>query len=50
MRWWKQAVIDLAGAREAASEMVEEEGGEEVQGEERKTTVLGQQKRKYNVS
>ena len=25
--WWEQEVIDLAGAREAASEVAEEEGG-----------------------
>ena len=29
MRWWEQAGIDLAGAREAAAAVAEEEGGEE---------------------
>ena len=28
MRWWKQEVIDIAGAREAAAAVAEEEGGE----------------------
>ena len=29
MRWWEQAEIDLAGAREAEKAVEEEEGGEE---------------------
>ena len=28
MRWWEQEEIDLAGSREAASEMAAKEGGE----------------------
>ena len=29
MRWWEKEIIDLAGAREAAAAVAEEEGGEE---------------------
>ena len=29
MRWWEQAGLYIAGAREAAAEVAEEEGGEE---------------------
>ena len=44
MRWWEKAGIELAGEREVAAAVLEEEGGEERRGEKRKNPGLGQRK------